>query len=66
MRETFITVSFVPHSALMPAALMMDHHFSISAFWLSINATQNYCGAGGGSWPLADTPVSRCRGSFQG
>ena len=22
-----------PHSALMPAALMIGHHFSISAFW---------------------------------
>jgi hypothetical protein len=29
-----------PHSALMPAALMIGHHFSISALWCAASASE--------------------------
>src|ERR1700730_4645001 len=35
------------HSALMPAALTMGHHFAISAFWKAPSASGVCCSRGG-------------------
>ena len=45
------------HSALMPAALMIGHHFSISALWKAASASGVCCSRGGISWPRS---ASRC------
>ena len=41
------------HSALMPAALTIGHHFSISAFWNAPSACGVSWSTGGMSWPSA-------------
>src|SRR5271168_1057759 len=43
-----------------------NRDFGTSRWQISMNATRTCCGAGGRSWPLADSPVDDCRGSFRG
>src|SRR5205085_5802675 len=44
-------VFFVAHSALTPAALMIGHHFSISAFWNAASPSGVCCCASATSSP---------------
>ena len=44
------------YSALMLAALISGHHFSISALWWAASASAVCCSRGGISWPR---PMSR-------
>src|SRR5262249_44569514 len=44
-------MGWVPHCALMPAALMNGHHFSTSALWKAPNASGVCNSRGGGSTP---------------
>src|SRR5262245_65748982 len=46
------------HSALMLAALISGHHFSISALWWAASACADCCSRGGISWPR---PARRSR-----
>src|SRR5262245_37714147 len=46
------------HSALMLAALISGHHFSISALWWAASASADCCSGGGISWP---SPARRSR-----
>jgi hypothetical protein len=48
------------------AARCRDRDFGTSRWQLSINATRNCCGAGGGSWPEKVAPIDRLRVRYQG
>jgi len=48
------------------AAHCNDRDFGTSRWQLSINATRNCCGAGGGSWPVTVSTANGRRGSFVG
>jgi hypothetical protein len=48
------------------AAHCNDRDFGTSRLQLSLNATRNCCGAGGGSWPFASFRGSAAIGRFRG
>src|SRR5262249_56199468 len=43
----------LPHSGLIPAPLMIGHHFSISAFWCARSASGVCCSGGNTRMPLS-------------
>src|SRR6185503_4775730 len=48
--RTIVCLLHVGHSALIPAALMIGHHLSISAFWNAPSASGVSCSRGKMSW----------------